>query len=83
MAGQISRIQVYVRSPQTLSPSHRLAYLDPVLLFGRDFWQRMVNFEGLVEKGVISAEDLEIFQYVESAEQAYRAIQDFYPPEPG
>ncbi|MGD8523347.1 MAG: TIGR00730 family Rossman fold protein [Desulfobacterales bacterium] len=46
----------------------------PVLLFGRDFWQRIVNFEALVEEGTISAKDLELFTYVETAEEAWEII---------
>jgi uncharacterized protein (TIGR00730 family) len=46
----------------------------PVLLFGRDFWQRIVNFEALVEEGTISAKDLALFTYVETAEEAWEII---------
>lgn len=50
----------------------------PVLLFGADYWRRMINFEGLVEEGTIAPEDLDLFQYVESAEAAWEAIETFY-----
>ncbi len=46
----------------------------PVLLFGRAFWQRIVNFDVLVEEGTISAKDLSLFTYVETAEEAWEAI---------
>lgn len=46
----------------------------PVLIFGRDFWKRIVNFEALVEEGTISPEDIELFQYVETAEEAWEII---------
>jgi len=46
----------------------------PVLLFGQAFWERIVNFEALVEEGTISAGDLDLFVYVESAEQAWEVI---------
>jgi uncharacterized protein (TIGR00730 family) len=46
----------------------------PVLLFGQAFWERIVNFEALVEEGTISAEDLDLFVYVESAEEAWEII---------
>lgn len=46
----------------------------PVLLFGRAFWQRIVNFEALVEDGTISPEDLELFTYVETAEEAWEIL---------
>ncbi len=50
----------------------------PVLLFGREFWQKLINFDFLVEEGVVSAGDLNIFQYVETAEDAAAIIEKFY-----
>jgi uncharacterized protein (TIGR00730 family) len=50
----------------------------PVLLFGREFWKRVVNFEALVEEGVISDRDLDIFTYVETAEEAWEVVRRFY-----
>lgn len=50
----------------------------PVILFCREFWQKAVNFEFLAEEGVIAPEDLNLFQYVETAEEAWRIIADFY-----
>jgi uncharacterized protein (TIGR00730 family) len=50
----------------------------PVLLFGRDFWNRVVNFEALVEEGVIAERDLSIFTFVETAEEAWRVVRRFY-----
>jgi uncharacterized protein (TIGR00730 family) len=50
----------------------------PVLLFGREFWERVVNFDALVEEGVIAARDLDLFHYVETAEEAWAIVQDFY-----
>ena len=54
----------------------------PVLLVGREFWNRVVNFEALVEEGVISARDLNIFTFVETAEEAWAVVKDFYRDEP-
>ncbi|MGQ9744434.1 MAG: LOG family protein [Dissulfurimicrobium sp.] len=47
----------------------------PVLLFGREFWEKAIGFDFLVEEGVISPEDLEIFRYVETAEEAWEIIK--------
>jgi uncharacterized protein (TIGR00730 family) len=49
----------------------------PVLLFGGDFWRKTINFEALVEEGTISAKDLNLFTYVESAEEAWSHIARF------
>ncbi len=50
----------------------------PILLFGRDFWERVIDFEELMLEGVISPPDLELFQMVDSAEDAWARIQAFY-----
>jgi len=53
----------------------------PVLLFREAWWRRIVNFEAMAEEGVISPGDLDIFQFVETAEEARAAIEDFYREE--
>jgi uncharacterized protein (TIGR00730 family) len=50
----------------------------PILLFGEEFWKRVVNFEALVEEGVIASADLDLFKFVETAEEAWDHICDFY-----
>lgn len=50
----------------------------PVLLFGRQFWEKLLNFDFLVEEGVIAPEDLDIFQFVDTAEEAGRIIFDYF-----
>ena len=50
----------------------------PVLLFGEEFWRRLIDFDLLVEEGNIAQADLGLFRYVESAEQAWQEIADFY-----
>lgn len=50
----------------------------PIFLFGTEYWQRLVNFEVLVEEGAISPEDLKLFTYVDEPEQAWEGIRRFY-----
>ncbi|HQS68796.1 MAG: lysine decarboxylase [Novosphingobium sp. 28-62-57] len=50
----------------------------PILLFGKDFWSRVVNFQALAEEGVINFDDLELFTPVETAEEAWSHIVKFY-----
>lgn len=50
----------------------------PVVLFGKEFWNRILSFDALVEEGVISDRDLEIFKFVETAEQAWDHVRAFY-----
>jgi uncharacterized protein (TIGR00730 family) len=55
----------------------------PVLLFGREFWEKVIDFDFLVEEGVVSPDDLDIFQYVETAEDAATIIENFYTRDAG
>ena len=48
----------------------------PVLLFGQAFWERIINFDALVEEGTIASKDLELFEYVETAEEAWEKISE-------
>ena len=50
----------------------------PILLFGRDFWTRLINFDLLVETGMISPKDLELFRFVETAEEAWALLESEY-----
>ncbi len=50
----------------------------PVLLFGKEFWNRVINFEELMLEGVISPPDLDLFLMVDSAEEAWREICAYY-----
>lgn len=50
----------------------------PVLLFGKPFWDKVVDFNALSEEGVISPEDLNLFQFVETADDAWGIIRSHY-----
>lgn len=50
----------------------------PVILYDKVFWQKLVNFDMLVEEGLISAEDIALIQYADTPEQAWQLIADFY-----
>jgi uncharacterized protein (TIGR00730 family) len=50
----------------------------PVLLFGYEFWNKLINFEMLVDTGMISALDLNLFRFVETAEEAWDALESEY-----
>ena len=50
----------------------------PILLFGADYWSRVINFEAMAEEGVINHEDLALFEVVETAEEAWAKIVAFY-----
>ncbi|MFC6440100.1 TIGR00730 family Rossman fold protein [Bowmanella sp. JS7-9] len=46
----------------------------PILLFNQQYWRSLINFDLLVEEGMISAEDMQTFRFVESAEEAWQLI---------
>ncbi|PIT77319.1 TIGR00730 family Rossman fold protein [Limnohabitans sp. JirII-31] len=50
----------------------------PIVLFGTDYWKRLFNPQVLVEEGAVSAEDLDLFKYVDSVEDAWHVIRAFY-----
>jgi len=50
----------------------------PVVLYGRKHWEKLINFDMLVEEGMISPEDLSLFSYAESPEDAWQIIRKFY-----
>jgi len=50
----------------------------PILLLGSEYWKRIINFDAMVEEGMISGHDLTLFQYVESADEAWRKIKEYY-----
>lgn len=50
----------------------------PIVLFGSNYWQRLLNLQVLVEEGVIAEEDLGLFTYVDSVDDAWQFIRAFY-----
>jgi uncharacterized protein (TIGR00730 family) len=56
----------------------RKARQVPIVLFGSDYWKRLVNFDLLVEEGVISPADLDLFQFADEPEAAWEIIKTFY-----
>jgi hypothetical protein len=50
----------------------------PILLFGTPYWKNLFNLQMLVDEGMISEDDLTLFQYVDTPEAAWQAICDFY-----
>ena len=62
----------------TLVQTRRMRAI-PIVLFGRAFWERVVDWSHLVEVGTIAAEDLDLFRFVDSADQALEIIADADP----
>ena len=51
----------------------------PFLLFGRSFWETIINWKALEDAGTISPEDLDLFRFVESADEAAAIIEEWGP----
>ena len=50
----------------------------PIVLFGSDYWKRLINFDVLIEEGAISPKDLNLFHYVDEPQAAWDIIAKFY-----
>ncbi|WP_379554094.1 TIGR00730 family Rossman fold protein [Qipengyuania sp. DGS5-3] len=50
----------------------------PILLFGKEFWTRVVDFEAIADEGTISHKDLDLFHWCETADEAWAHIAEFY-----
>ncbi|MBO6972000.1 MAG: LOG family protein [Prochlorococcus marinus CUG1431] len=49
----------------------------PIILFGRSYWEKVINFQFLSDMGLIGENDLSIFQYADTANEAWNLIKNF------
>jgi uncharacterized protein (TIGR00730 family) len=54
----------------------------PILLFGKDYWNRVVNFEAMVDEGVIAPHDLDLIHWTENAQEAWDFVTNYYAEDP-
>jgi uncharacterized protein (TIGR00730 family) len=59
----------------TLAQTEKLAKRMCVIVYGKDYWDRVVNFEALVDAGTISPRDLDLFQFANSPQQAFELLR--------
>jgi hypothetical protein len=50
----------------------------PIILFGREYWNDVINFSNMAKWGYIAYEDLDLFKFADTAEEAWKEISDFY-----
>ena len=50
----------------------------PIILFGTDYWRRLINMDVLVEEGAISPDDLKLLKYTDDPQEAWEHIRTFY-----
>jgi uncharacterized protein (TIGR00730 family) len=56
----------------------RKAKQVPIVLFGSDYWKRLIDFDVLIDEGVISPKDLDLFRYADEPQAAWEVIRAFY-----
>jgi uncharacterized protein (TIGR00730 family) len=61
----------------TLRQTGRMQHI-PVIIVGKDYWNRVIDFQFLADEGVITDEDLKLFEFVDTAEDAWRIIREFH-----
>jgi uncharacterized protein (TIGR00730 family) len=61
----------------TLRQTNRMQEI-PVILFGREYWERVIDFEFLADEGVIRDEHLELIQFADTPQAAWEAIAHFH-----
>ena len=60
----------------TLAQTRKLAKKILVVIYGREYWDRLINFQTMIDAGAIAAEDLELFKIVDSPEEGYEFLRD-------
>ena len=65
----------------TLRQTHRMQPV-PIILYGREYWAKIINFQQLADDGVIADEHLDLFTWAETPEDAWRQIVEFHERHP-
>ena len=50
----------------------------PIILYGKDYWDGIIDFQFLADQAVISDSHLKLFQYTETPEETWQVIRDFH-----
>lgn len=67
----------------TLAQTRKLVRRIPVVLYGPDYWHEIINFDALARHGMISPEDLRLFEFADTPDVAMRLLQTGLTSEPG
>ncbi len=60
----------------TLAQTQKLAKKILVVIYGSEYWKKLINFDVMVDAGTIAAEDLELFRMVDSPEEGFEFLRD-------
>jgi uncharacterized protein (TIGR00730 family) len=61
----------------TLRQTERMQKI-PIILYGRKYWQRVIDFQFLADEGVVRDEHIELFQYADSPQETWQIIADYH-----
>ncbi|GAC1309583.1 MAG: TIGR00730 family Rossman fold protein [Steroidobacteraceae bacterium] len=67
----------------TLAQTRKLERPIPIILYGRQYWQEIINFDALVRHGMVSAEDLRLFDYADDPNAAFAQLTQKLPQDSG
>jgi len=59
----------------TLLQTGKIVKKMVVLMYGRKYWERVLNLQTLVDEGMINAEDLDLFQFADTPEEAFEKVK--------
>ncbi len=60
----------------TLRQTQKTTKTFPIILYSTEFWKKLINFDYLIEIGTISAEDMDLFTFVDSPEEAFSVLKE-------
>ncbi len=60
----------------TLAQTHKLAKKLTIVVYGSGYWKSVMNLDVLVEKGAIAPKDMDIFQFADTPEEAFRLLRE-------
>src|SRR3954449_11991497 len=60
----------------TLAQTRKLSKKLLVVIYGRQYWEKLINFQTMIDAGAISAEDLELFKIVDTPEEGYEFLRE-------
>jgi len=61
----------------TLIQTHKTSAV-PIILYGKEFWEKLINFDALIDMGMISPEDVDLFKYANSPQDTWAILKDWY-----
>lgn len=63
----------------TLIQTHKVNKHLPIVVFGKEYWKNVINFEAFCDWGMISEKDLELFKFVDNVDEAFKYLEENLP----